>query len=68
MLMFGPDIRTKCPSLEKEGKTPNEMEKATDVRNHHEEYKTQMKQYANQTNRAKEYNFKVGDLVYIASK
>ena len=42
MLMFGRDIRTKCPSLEKAGGTPKEKEKVTDVRNHQEEYKTKM--------------------------
>ncbi|KAI4899615.1 hypothetical protein NFI96_003403, partial [Prochilodus magdalenae] len=40
MLMFGKDIRTKCSSLEKEGGTPKGKKKATDVRNHHQEYKT----------------------------
>ena len=42
MLMFGRDICTKCPSLEKAGGTPKEKEKVTDVRNHQEEYKTKM--------------------------
>ncbi|KAL7824648.1 hypothetical protein SRHO_G00344920 [Serrasalmus rhombeus] len=67
MLMFGRDIRTKCPNLEKECGTPKGKEETTNVRNHHEEYKTKMKQYADQTSRAKEHNFQVGDTVYIAN-
>lgn len=34
---------------------------------HHNEYKTKMKEYADQTNRAKDHNFKAGDVVCIAS-
>lgn len=37
MLMFGRDIRTKCPSLEKAGGTPKKKEKVTDVGNHQED-------------------------------
>uniref|UniRef100_A0A3P9KEY2 Gypsy retrotransposon integrase-like protein 1 n=1 Tax=Oryzias latipes TaxID=8090 RepID=A0A3P9KEY2_ORYLA len=66
MLMFGRDIRTKCPNLEKDLPL-TEKEKATDVRKHHKEYQTKMKHYADQTSRAKEHNFKAGDIVYIAS-
>lgn len=66
MLMSGQYIRTKCLILGKAGRTPKEKEKASDVRHHHENYQTKMKQYADPTSRAKEHNFKVGDLVYIA--
>lgn len=54
MLMFGRDIHTKCPNVEKASGTPKEKEKATDVRNHHKEYQTKIKQYADQTIRVKE--------------
>ncbi|XP_061142102.1 uncharacterized protein LOC133158746 [Syngnathus typhle] len=67
MLMFGRDIRTKCPTLEKASEVPKGKEKTVDIRSHHMEYKTKMKQYADQHNRAKEHNFKVSDVVYIAS-
>lgn len=59
MLMFGRDIRIKCPNLEKAGGAPKEKETVADVRNPHKEYQTKMKQYADQTSRAKEHNFKV---------
>lgn len=67
MLMFGRDIHTKCPHLEEKGETPKEKETASNVQKHHETYKTKMKLYADQTNRAKEHNFKVSDVVYIAN-
>ncbi|XP_051804922.1 uncharacterized protein K02A2.6-like [Acanthochromis polyacanthus] len=67
MLMFGRDIRTKCPNLEKAAGSLKEKEKTNEIRNHHDEYKTKMKLYADQNNRAKEHNFKVGDVVYVAS-
>lgn len=59
--MFGRDIRTKLPNLVEEGRKPK------DIQTHHREYKDKMKQYADQTNRAKEHDFRVGDIVYIAS-
>ena len=62
MLMFGRDIRTKLPGL------IDKEERTKDIQKHHREYKDKMKDYADKTNRAKEHQFKVGDLVYIASK
>ncbi len=38
-----------------------------DIRDHHREYTSTVKQYADQKSKAKEHNFKVGDVVYIAN-
>lgn len=60
--MFGRDNRTKLPSIEK----IKEKLKAKDNQNHHKTYKQKIKQYADITNRAKEHNINVGDIVHIA--
>ena len=67
MLMFGRDIRTKIPNVEKGDDISHNRKKTNDIRHHHQEYRTKMKQYADQKRRAKEHNFEVGDVVYIAS-
>lgn len=58
--MFGRDIRTKLPHLVEED------DKTKDIQKHHKQYTDKMKDYADKTNRAKEHNFEVGNLVYIA--
>ncbi len=59
--MFGRDVRTKLPSL------VTDKRDTKDIESHHKSYKEKMKQYADMTNRAKEHNFKLGDIVYVAS-
>jgi hypothetical protein len=58
-LIFGRDIHTKLQNFEKEG---NEE---LCIRKHHDEYKNQMKEYADKKNGAIEHNFNIGDIVYI---
>ncbi len=60
-LMFGRDVRTKLPSL------VTDKRDTKDIESHHKSYKEKIKQYADMTNRAKEHNFKLGDIVYVAS-
>uniref|UniRef100_A0A673JH84 Integrase catalytic domain-containing protein n=1 Tax=Sinocyclocheilus rhinocerous TaxID=307959 RepID=A0A673JH84_9TELE len=60
-LMFGRDVRTKLPSL------ITDKRETKDIESHHKSYNEKMKQYADMTRRAKEHNFKLGDVVYVAS-
>ena len=60
-LIFGRDMRTKLPNLEKE------EEEECGIRKHHDEYKNKMKEYADKKHGAKEHTFKIGDIVYIAN-
>ncbi|XP_051973262.1 uncharacterized protein K02A2.6-like [Xyrauchen texanus] len=60
-LMFGRDVRTKLPSI------ITDKTETKDIESHHKRYNEKMKQYADMTRRAKEHNFKLGDIVYVAS-
>uniref|UniRef100_W5LW65 ribonuclease H n=1 Tax=Lepisosteus oculatus TaxID=7918 RepID=W5LW65_LEPOC len=64
-LIFGRDIRTKLPNVEKKEEEPKDIQKTKDIHRHHEEYAHKMKLYADQTHRARDHNFKVGDVVFV---